>query len=91
MSADIHDARNKAAVTPLFVAAEEDRKSVAELLIAHGADVDAQERHGYTALIRTVFKENQDIIELLKAHGAECQSAEIMGESSYKRCMEVSD
>ena len=36
--------------------------AVAELLIARGADLRPQERHGYTALTRALFKGNQDVV-----------------------------
>ena len=39
--ADVNDAQNKAGVTPLFPAIEEDHAAVAELLIARGADRSA--------------------------------------------------
>ena len=71
--ADINDAQNKAGVTPLFPAIEEDHKEVAELLITQGADLGSKEKAGYTALTRALFKGHEDMVILLRAHGAECQ------------------
>ena len=84
--ADVNDAQNKAGVTPLFPAIEEDHKGVAELLIAKGADLGSKERHGLTALSRAIFKDHKDIVILLRAHGAECQS-KVLNEPQQQACL----
>ncbi len=86
--ADIHDAQNKAGVTPLFPAIEENHRAAAELLIAAGADLSAKERHGYSLLVRAVFKDHDDMARLLKKHGASCPP-EVLGDYFYPRCLEM--
>ena len=85
--ADVNDAQNKAGVTPLFPAIEEDHKEVAELLITQGADLGSKEKAGYTALTRALFKGNEDMVILLRAHGAECQGPDVMGEAAHQACL----
>jgi ankyrin repeat protein len=55
--------------TPLYLAAENGRKQVAELLIAKGADVNA--KNGFTPLHRAAYQGHKEIAELLIANGAD--------------------
>ncbi|MER9681779.1 ankyrin repeat domain-containing protein [Mesorhizobium sp. M0184] len=73
-------------ITPLHVAAEENQTAIAELLISHGAQVEAIQEYGYTPLSRATFYQSTDVMVLLKKHGAKCQPKETMG-SSYKVCI----
>jgi ankyrin repeat protein len=58
--------------TPLHVAAEFGKRDVAEVLIAHGANVNAREGYrGYTALFLAARRGNKDVAELLLAKGAD--------------------
>ena len=59
---------------------------MAELLIARGADLAAEEAHGYTPLSRATFKERAEMMALLKRHGAECQPADVMGKHAHDIC-----
>jgi ankyrin repeat protein len=77
--ADVNDAQNKAGVTPLFPAVEENHTDVAELLIARDADLGVKERHGFTPLTRALFKGNEDMVILLRSQGAECQAPDVLG------------
>jgi ankyrin repeat protein len=56
--------------TPLHRAALRSRKTVAEMLLDHGANVNAKDWYGKTPL--TLAKENShtEIVELLRKHGA---------------------
>jgi ankyrin repeat protein len=54
--------------TPLKVAAAYGKKDIAELLIAHGADVNARSWSGSTPL---AYVANKDVAEVLIAHGAD--------------------
>jgi ankyrin repeat protein len=83
------DVANKAGASPLMVAAEEDHLAMVELLVARGADVDQPEHNGYTPLTRAFWKGHQDIVRALKRHGAVCPSAEILGEASLQRCLDI--
>lgn len=61
--------------TPLHVAAggrheDRDYKTVAELLISHGANVNAKDRDGKTPLILAQESGNVEIVEHLRKHGA---------------------
>jgi uncharacterized protein len=86
--ANIDDADNRAGVTPLLVAAEENHQAVAELLLARGADLSVRERHGYTALSRALFKRHAGMLRLLKRHGATCE-ANVGGEAAYRLCLDI--
>jgi uncharacterized protein len=74
--ADLNDAANKFGVTPLIVAAEDDRRAVVSYLIAYGADLEITERHGYTALTRAGYHGHDQAITLLLKAGAACQDGD---------------
>ena len=67
--AAVNDADDKFKVTPLILAAEENHADVVQLLIERGANLELQERHGYTALTRAGFKERWDIVAILLKSG----------------------
>lgn len=46
-------------------------KTVVALLLAHGANVNAQDAYGSTALSDALFSQSLDVIELLIKHGAD--------------------
>ena len=52
-----------------------DNREVAELLLAHGADVDAADRSGATALHLAATRGYREMAALLLAHGAQRQRA----------------
>lgn len=87
----LDDAANKAGVTPLMVAGEENHLALAEFLIAQGADVNHPEIHGYMPITRAFWKGNTDIIRLFKRHGATCQGADILGEANVATCEAIHD
>jgi hypothetical protein len=60
--------------------------AVAELLIAHGAQVEAIQEYGFTPLTRATFFQSAQVMVLLKKHGAKCQPKEKMG-ASYTDCL----
>jgi len=86
----LDDSANKAGVTPLLVAGEENHLELAEFLIAKGADVNHPEGHGYMPITRAFWKGNMDILRLFKRHGATCQ-AKILGEANAAKCAEIND
>ena len=72
------NATNKHGATPLHVTAsqgpeepEVDRMmtEVAEVLIAHGADVNATDKKGFTPLRYAIGKKRQALTALLRDHG----------------------
>jgi ankyrin repeat protein len=86
--ARLEDANNKAGVTPLLVAAEQNHPRVVELFIARGAAVGTPERDGYMPLTRALWKGNDEVMRVLKRHGATCQPADIVGgEALYQQCL----
>ena len=62
--------------TPLHIAAFNDRKEVAEFLLANHADVNARSNNGSTPLHLAAGKGNKDIVELLLAHNAEIDAVD---------------
>ena len=85
-------AANKAGVSPLMIAGEENHLELAELFIAKGADINHAESHGYMPLTRAFWKGNVDIVKLYKRHGATCQGADVLGsEAEVKRCTDIHD
>ena len=86
--APLDDADNKAGVTPLMVAGEEDHADVAEFLITQGADPRHPEVHGYLPITRALWKGNKDIVHLYKQHGIMCPQASVLGsEEWYQKCL----
>lgn len=85
----LDDASNKAGVTPLMVAGEENHVLLAEFLLAKGADVTHAEVHGYAPITRAMWKGNVDIVRLFKRHGVACPPASVLGEENYAKCMEI--
>ncbi|MDE1991077.1 MAG: ankyrin repeat domain-containing protein [Rhizobiaceae bacterium] len=86
--APLDDADNKAGVTPMMVAGEEDHPDVAELLIARGADARHPEIHGYLPITRALWKGNSDIVHLYKRHGVPCPPVNILGSNDwYRKCV----
>jgi ankyrin repeat protein len=86
----LEDADNKAGVTPMMVAGEENHVELAEFLIEKGADVNRPEGHGYMPTTRAFWKGNTEIIRLFKRHGATCQ-ADKLGETNAAKCNEIHD
>jgi ankyrin repeat protein len=86
----LEDADNKAGVTPMMVAGEENHVELAEFLIEKGADVNRPEGHGYMPITRAFWKGNTEIIRLFKRHGATCQ-ADKLGETNTAKCNEIHD
>ena len=86
----LDDASNKAGVTPLMVAGEENNVALAEFLLAKGADVGHVEVHGYAPITRAIWKGNFDIVRLFKRHGVTCPPLSVLGEAEfYTKCMEI--
>jgi ankyrin repeat protein len=68
--ADPNDHRGPGAETPLHVAARRRRRRAAEILLAHGADIEARTAGGKTAYAHAVRRGFDDVVEALLAHGA---------------------
>jgi len=56
-------------MTPLHWAASRGNKDVAEVLLAHNADVNAKTKEGATPLDYAKAKGHSDVAELLRQHG----------------------
>jgi ankyrin repeat protein len=84
----LEDAENKAGVTPMMVAGEQNQLAVVELLIAQGADPRRPEIHGYLPITRALWKGNKDIVRLYKQHGVSCPPVNILGgDDWYQKCL----
>ena len=67
--------------TLLHEAVSSDRKDVAEVLLAHGADVRAKDDHGWTPLLLAAHEGKKDLVEQLLAHGADVNSRDKQGKT----------
>ena len=56
--------------TPLHAAAHGNQKPVAELLIAHGADINFRSFNGRTPLAETTIHNATAVAKILRQHGA---------------------
>ena len=74
------DGKNENGMTPLFGAAFNGHKEVAELLIAAGADVNAKDEGGETPLLYAVTFGHKEIAELLIAEGADVNAKVEVGD-----------
>ena len=69
------DVEDSCGETPLYKAVERNRKTIVELLLKNGANIEA--RNGCfkeTALIKAVKKENEDIVGMLIENGANTEA-----------------
>jgi ankyrin repeat protein len=57
--------------TPLHSAADFNSYEAAKLLIENGADVNAENEHGWTPLIEAAYSESREVAKLLLEHGAD--------------------
>jgi ankyrin repeat protein len=63
-------AENPSRVRPLHSAVAARQRPIAELLLGRGAEVDPQQRGGYTALHSAAMHGDEALVDLLLAHGA---------------------
>jgi len=84
--AAVNDHQNFYQMSPLHAAAEEGHADVVAFLLAHKADVEAQERNGYTPLTQAGWREHWDAAGLLMKAGAACQKADLVGDWLYGEC-----
>jgi protocatechuate 3,4-dioxygenase beta subunit len=66
-------------MTPLHKAARDGDTNEVELLLTHGADVDAKDNYGNTPLHLAAANDHKDVAELLLAHGAEVNARDNQG------------
>jgi ankyrin repeat protein len=62
--------RNDMAIQPLHAAAANGTVAIVAALLAHGVDVNAQQKDGYTPLAQAVQSQNEAMMALLRQHGA---------------------
>ena len=60
--------------TPLYWAALQGRKEVAELLLANKAEVNTKDNNGETPLFRAALQGHKEVVELLVARKAEVKA-----------------
>jgi len=76
------DARDDNGDTPLLWAAMRGNRAIADLLLAHGADVNARDTaHGATPLHMAVRNGHRAVAELLAAHGADLKARDKEGKT----------
>ncbi len=71
--------KDSSGATLLHLAAVYNRKTVAEALVANGADIDAKRKEGETPLILAASKGHQEMVEMLIANGADVNARESLG------------
>jgi hypothetical protein len=71
--------------TPLHEAANRGKKEAAELLLAHGADVNARTNDGSTPLHDAAMGGSKEVAELLLAHGADVNAKQPDGATPLMR------
>jgi ankyrin repeat protein len=84
--ASVNDRDNFFKMSPLHAAAEEGHADVVKVLLSAKAEIEVQERNGYTPLTQAGWREHWDAAELLMKAGATCQKADLVGEWLYKEC-----
>ncbi|MFO0936327.1 MAG: ankyrin repeat domain-containing protein [Gemmataceae bacterium] len=72
--------------TPLHVAAERDHLAIAELLLRHGADVNAIGDMGLTPFHRAANLGHVHLVELLLDHGADPNLRDMHGNTPLNHC-----
>ena len=73
--------------TPLIHATREGKHGIIEWLLAHGADIDHQDRNGWSALHVAVQTGNLDTVELLLRHGASVSLLDVYGNAPLWRAV----
>ena len=84
---DLVSSRDKLGNTPLHVAALHDQPAIAALLLANGADVNAENTvHSETPLTLALLSyEHKEMLELLLTHGAD---PNVLGSTPLRRAIE---
>jgi len=80
--ADVNS-KNRMGMTPLVVAAMNNRTAVCEFLASNGADLNSKDGQGRTALYLAVDKGNKELIELLVKKGADVNVTTMRGENAF--------
>ena len=74
--ADVHSAAGDLAETPLHVAVRRRRLRAAEILLDHGADINARTKGGKTGYAHAIRRGFDEVAEMLRKRGAETQLTE---------------
>src|SRR5258708_3545394 len=70
LGANVNDANNNSRRTPLFLACTKPYEK-AEFLLVYGADIQAQDKHGFTVLHNAAIYGDEELVDLLLRHGAD--------------------
>jgi ankyrin repeat protein len=70
--------------TPLHLAAFDGRGGAAEVLLAHGAAIDAGDVCGWTALHTAVVRHHKEVVGLLLAKGANINAKDRQGQTPLR-------
>jgi ankyrin repeat protein len=76
---DLAFSKDEDSNTPLHLAAQNGHSEIAELLLAHRADVNAGNKDGLTPLHYAAMNGKRDVVELLLAHGADVNGRMLNG------------
>jgi len=77
------NAKNRMGMTPLVVAAMNNRTAVCEFLVTKGADLNAKDGKGQTALYFAVDRNNKELVEMLVKKGADVNVGTGRGENAF--------
>jgi hypothetical protein len=77
-------ARDRGGNTPLMMAVifGPERQEIIDVLVAHGADVNVQNRHGGNALARAAHFGHKDLVNQLLALGADASMKDARGQNA---------
>ena len=79
--ADVHAKDKRRGRTPLHWAARNNASETAEVLLDHGADVQATNKYGDTPLHSAVRKDASETAEVLLDHGVDVQATDKYGDT----------
>jgi ankyrin repeat protein len=79
------DIRDKNGMTPLLLAARKGNREIVKLLLAHGADVNAQDYYlAWTPLILASALGHKEVVKLLLEYGADVDIKDQNGMTALK-------
>ncbi|KAK2148618.1 hypothetical protein LSH36_488g00005 [Paralvinella palmiformis] len=76
------DVKNKEGLTPLHIASKNRNLKVTDILLQHGADINAPNNKGYTVLMEAAQDGATDVVRYILEHGADVKREDESGDYS---------